>query len=144
MARPCLQDLLRHWSFCLEASSHSSKQSAKGLTDHLCSLHHRVLFVHKGSDAMDPFLWSCRGGSSMTAEGQHVKHTVPSSGTGMSLITTAADRRWCQPRFKTSEEDFFGLTHALPCENMHVLLHVYKPDRQMSKWSTTWIIFVSC
>lgn len=96
MAHPCSQDLSRHWSFCSGASSHSSKRSAKGLTDHLRFFAHRVLFVRKGSDAIDPFLWSGLSANRMTAEGQHVKRTVPSSGSGMSRITMAATAYgWC-------------------------------------------------
>lgn len=99
MAHPCSQDLPRHWSFCSGASSHSSKRSAKGLTDHLRFFAHRVLFVRKGSDATDPFLWSGLSANRMTAEGQHVKHTVLSSGSGMSRITMAATAYgWCHPQ----------------------------------------------
>lgn len=99
MAHPCSQDLLGHWSFCSGSSSHSSKRSAKGLTDHLRFFAHRVLFVRKGSDAIDPFLWSGLSADRMTAEGQHAKHTVLSSGSGMSRITMAATAYgWCHPQ----------------------------------------------
>ena len=113
----CLQDLLGHWSFCSEASSHSSKQSAKGLADHLRCKLHRVLFVHKGSDAMDLFLWSGRCGSSMTAEGQHVKHTLLSWGSGLSLITMAAAHWWCHSRgSRLLKEAFLSVIHVPLCE----------------------------
>lgn len=73
-----------------------------GLADHLRCLAHRVLFVRKGSDATDPFLWSGLGASRMTAEGQHVKHTA---------ALTCRPSPWQQPTddvtlgLKTSEAE---------------------------------------
>lgn len=61
-----------------------------GLIERVRRRPHRVLFVRKGSDATEPFLWSGLSANRVTAAGQHVKRTPPSSGSGMSLITMAA------------------------------------------------------
>lgn len=138
MAHPCSQDSSRHWSFCSGASSHSSKRSAKGLTDHLRFFAHRVLFVRKGSDAIDPFLWSGLSTNRMTAEGQHAKHTVLSSGSGMSHITmTATAYGWCHHtlRLDTSVEEVFECI---------AVCHLWKC---FLRWTQAWKVlnfYVSC
>lgn len=71
--------LIRHWSFCSQASSPTAEQPAQGLEAHVHSITHRVLFVRKGSDATDPLPSSGLGPS----DKQHVA-------TGVVLIAMAA------------------------------------------------------
>lgn len=107
-------DLLRHWSFCSEASSLSP---GKGLMDHVHSITHRVLFVHEGSDATDP---------------------LPSSGLGTSRVTSSMGQRvlsaspW-QRRCHPEAHDFWKQGFPAYIHTVYVYIHILCRNTRLKK-----------